>query len=155
MNYKVVFWFVLFIANTKALFCPKGICDSDDVLWAAIEVNDVRAAIYAIRSGASVNLKNESDDSVLHWAAAEGHASIIRLVIAKGAAVNVYNVAGLTPLDLAMILHRWRIVWDLVNAGALISDEDYNLLLQGKTFKSKVLRCGINIKKKHPVSVTH
>jgi ankyrin repeat protein len=51
-----------------------------------------------IENGADVNAKNLAGDTLLIWAAGEGHADVCLALISKGADVYAKNLYGRTPL---------------------------------------------------------
>ena len=58
-------------------------------------------SLAALESGADVAAVNEAGDTALHGAANLGQSDVVRLLVEKGAAINVKNKRGLTPLALA------------------------------------------------------
>jgi uncharacterized protein len=66
------------------------------------------AVAAALEAGADVAAINEAGDTALHGAANLGHAEVVRLLAQKGAALNVKNKRGLTPLALAQGLGNRR-----------------------------------------------
>ncbi|MBF2761603.1 MAG: ankyrin repeat domain-containing protein [Ectothiorhodospiraceae bacterium AqS1] len=81
-----------------------------------------------IEAGAVVN-PTSADDSPLYNAAEGDHADTIRLLIDKGARVDVKNVSKKTPLHQAALHGRAKAVRALVKAGASIDAVDS----EGKT----------------------
>jgi uncharacterized protein len=67
-----------------------------------------KAVVAALESGADIGAVNEAGDTALHGAASLGHADVVRLLAEKGAALNVKNKRGLTPLALAQGLGSRR-----------------------------------------------
>lgn len=85
--------------------------------------------VFAEHSNIDLNIPFDQDDhldldglyggsTVLHAAASEGNVDIINLLVTKGAKVNVYNTAGMTPLDNAVINGKKEAVETLINLGA-------------------------------------
>ena len=58
------------------------------------------AVKLAIELGADVNAVNQAGDTALHGTAAKGFDSVLQLLSDKGAALNVKNKRGQTPLAL-------------------------------------------------------
>ena len=63
---------------------------SDDVVRVLVETGKV-----------DVNDQDKQGDSVLHKACSVGNDAIVRCLLEKGAKIDVKNVAGKTPLDIA------------------------------------------------------
>ena len=53
-------------------------------------------------AGADVTQASDSGDTALHAAAATNAPALIELLVARGAAVNVKNKSGQTPLSLTL-----------------------------------------------------
>ena len=53
------------------------------------------------KMGAEINVKNNRGWTPLHWAANNGHATIVEYLLTKGAEINVKDNRGRTPLHLA------------------------------------------------------
>ncbi len=62
----------------------------------------LEAVTTAISLGSAVNAVNRSGDTALHSAAALGLNTVVQLLAARGADVNVKNARGLTPLAAVM-----------------------------------------------------
>lgn len=58
-------------------------------------------AVRLLASGASVNARGLDDDTPLHDASSNGHVRLVKLLVEKGADINVKNKRGKTPLDVA------------------------------------------------------
>jgi len=63
-------------------------------------VRDAVAA--AVELGGDVNATGQTGDTALHVAAAWGHDSVVQYLVDHGAAINVKNKRGITPLRAAM-----------------------------------------------------
>jgi ankyrin repeat protein len=61
--------------------------------------------------------------TALHWAAANGHVSIVRQLIDNGADVNAKDVLGRTPLHLGV--HHPQVVRVLIQSGANVNARDF------------------------------
>jgi ankyrin repeat protein len=61
----------------------------------------LEAAKLALALGANVNHANKAGDTALHLAAAQGLATVVRLLADAGAALETKNQRGLTPLGMA------------------------------------------------------
>jgi len=62
-------------------------------------------AVSALFSGAAINAKDPSGNTALHYAAKQGDASLISLLISLGANKAVKNIAAESPADIAL---RWK-----------------------------------------------
>eukprot|EP00271_Cylindrocystis_brebissonii_P008042 TRINITY_DN22077_c0_g1_i1.p1 TRINITY_DN22077_c0_g1~~TRINITY_DN22077_c0_g1_i1.p1 ORF type:complete len:1726 (+),score=392.82 TRINITY_DN22077_c0_g1_i1:475-5652(+) len=73
-------------------------------LHAAVVQGQVAAVEWLLSHGASVNCRKEEkwQDSVLHYAAANGHAEVTRLLLRFGANPCMKNFEDATPGDLAL-----------------------------------------------------
>jgi ankyrin repeat protein len=78
-----------------------GVMEPPDNLQSAI--------VAALDSGVNVDAVNGAGDTALHAAANLGHAAIVKLLVEKGATLNVKNKRGLTPLALAQGLGNRRL----------------------------------------------
>jgi uncharacterized protein len=56
----------------------------------------------AIGPGVDLNAANQSGDTAVHVAAALGYDTVVRLLVERGARVNVKNTRGITPMLAAM-----------------------------------------------------
>jgi ankyrin repeat protein len=62
----------------------------------------LEAATLALELGSDVNLVNRNGDTALHLAAQQGLVTVVELLVSKGAALDVKNKRGLTPLGAAL-----------------------------------------------------
>jgi ankyrin repeat protein len=65
------------------------------------ERTTIEAATLAIKLGSNVNHTNQAGDTALHLAASQGLPSVVRVLVAAGARLDVKNKRGSTPLALA------------------------------------------------------
>ena len=75
------------------------LCFSD--MFESAKKGNLNAVEEYIKQGNDVNAQNSDEKTPLHYAAWEGHESIVRLLLDKGVDVNARNEYGKTPLDLA------------------------------------------------------
>jgi len=62
-------------------------------------------AVRALFSGTAINSRDSSGNTALHYAARQGDASLVSLLISLGANKSVKNIASESPADIAL---RWR-----------------------------------------------
>ena len=62
-------------------------------------------AVKALFSGTAINSRDSSGNTVLHYAAKQGDASLVSLLISMGANKAIKNIASESPADIAL---RWR-----------------------------------------------
>lgn len=72
-------------------------------LHRAALTGDTRAIQQLIKSGVSVDTKDDYQYTPLHQAAANGHTPAVQLLIAHGASVNATGDLQATPLYLATL----------------------------------------------------
>ena len=70
--------------------------DSDD------ERITLETAKLALALGSEINHTNRNGDSALHFAAAQGLSTVVQFLVDNGAALDVKNKRGLTPLAAAL-----------------------------------------------------
>jgi hypothetical protein len=71
-----------------------------------------------MRAGAGVDRPASDGATPLHWAAQEGHAGVVQLLLRAGAGVNRQDGDGRTPLHCAAWRGQGEIVEILLNTGA-------------------------------------
>jgi len=62
-------------------------------------------AVKALFSGTAINSRDPSGNTILHYAAKQGDASLVSLLISMGANKEVKNIASESPADIAL---RWK-----------------------------------------------
>jgi ankyrin repeat protein len=96
--------------NLRALAGPKP----DDIglppLVAAVSSSLGGAAQDLISRGADVNAADGTGMTSLHWAAVEGNLELVRLLVEKGAKVDVRDREKKTPLEKAIARDKQEVV---------------------------------------------
>ena len=89
-------------------------------LWQAAQANRVEEARELIEQGANVNAKDGTQQTALHYAAAEGTAdpAMIELLLENGARVDALDAQGNTPLIRAARRGYPELVGPLIEEGA-------------------------------------
>lgn len=89
-----------------------------DLLRAA-QSGDLRGTLDALKKGANINTR-ERGFTPLHWAAQEGHLSVVRALLVGGARVNVRGTddSDVTPLHQAIGEQHGRVAFLLIKSGA-------------------------------------
>jgi outer membrane protein assembly factor BamB len=78
--------------------------DFDEALWSAARAGDTAAIAAALDKGADVDAKSRYDATALFFAADRGHLEAVRLLVARGADVNVQDTFyRFRPLDMALM----------------------------------------------------
>jgi len=62
-------------------------------------------AVRALFSGKTINAKDSSGNTILHYAARQGNTAMISLLLVLGANADVKNIASESPADIAQ---RWK-----------------------------------------------
>ncbi len=91
--------------NTPLMLCAGAVSggNSEDTPERVSEDEALAAIRLALDAGVDVNAQNATGDTVLHTAATSGggQPAIIRLLVERGARLDVKNKADRTPLDAA------------------------------------------------------
>ncbi len=92
--------------NTPIMLCAGAVAggNSEDSPERVSEAEALAAIQLAIAAGVDVNAANATGDTALHIATTTGggQPAIIRLLVERGARLDVKNKADRTPLDVAM-----------------------------------------------------
>lgn len=104
--------------------------------WRALDfafLNDQPAiAETLLKNGADVGVRNTiMERTSLHWAADKGFLGCVKLLVKKGADVNMVNYLHVTPLHLAISKGRIKIVEFLLESGAnieAVTNDEWNCL---------------------------
>src|SRR3954451_12190882 len=77
---------------------PPGIVPRDRALMEACIYGDAEKATALLEQGANANYVLPGGRTALHWAAANGHSEVVRVLIDRGAEVNAQDDTKRTPL---------------------------------------------------------
>jgi hypothetical protein len=118
------------IALGCILLCSTSIAHSQtppnslpqEQLWDAAKVGDTLTMAKALAAGAAIDSldtrRSENGRRALNWAALNDKADAIRFLVARGAAVNIANLTGFTPLHHAAESGSVNAAKALLDAGA-------------------------------------
>jgi ankyrin repeat protein len=138
----VLFWIASPLAAANVATVPVNTADRE--LLIAVSRGQVAHADTLLKAGASVNTPHPPLQLTPLLAASELSFDMVKLLVARGAEVNVHDRDGMTPLMKAIVLRDLRMVRLLVNAGAQINATDQ----RGHTaLTHAVLRCDADILK--------
>ncbi|CAG8700691.1 20719_t:CDS:2 [Cetraspora pellucida] len=100
--------------------------DSDDVFSYAKQGKSSEISGILESGEANVNAKDDQGLSLLHWACDRGHLNVVKLLVEKGADMNVLTTGNETPLHYACISEHLDCARYLYKNGAniLLKDED-------------------------------
>jgi ankyrin repeat protein len=101
---------------------PMTASDSQLAFFAAVQANHVSLVDQALADGFNPNIKDPSGRTPLMYAAARGHAYIVRVLVGAGADVNVLdNRMGGSPLHYCAMAGTAACARTLIGAGAHIN----------------------------------
>jgi outer membrane protein assembly factor BamB len=85
------------------LMAAAPAADPKEALWSAARAGDTARLAAALDKGADVNAKSRYDATALFYAADRGHLEAVRLLVARGADVNLQDTFyKMRPIDLAL-----------------------------------------------------
>jgi ankyrin repeat protein len=110
-------------------------------LWYAVQRNEIDIASWLLDHGADISIKDilGFTFALLHQAVDCGHTGIVKLLLARGAAIEVQDRWGYTPLHRAVLKGHKAIVDLLLKAGANVESRDENGLTP-----LNIARCNTN-----------
>lgn len=91
--------------------------------WAAIW-NKRDAAMFLIKKGAKVNVRDYKGLTPTHWASGKGNLELVALLAANGADLNRSDLLGRTPLHLAAYRGKENTANYLIKKGADVNARD-------------------------------
>ncbi|MBN1550432.1 ankyrin repeat domain-containing protein [bacterium] len=89
--------------------------------------NDINSVKTLIKSGAELNVKDETGDAALHRAVRAGRYDMVFELVTNGAAIDIRNKSGETPLIISVKMDNTSIAQLLIANGASVIAKD-NLL---------------------------
>ncbi len=91
----------------------------NEELWAAVRAGDMARVTAALDKGADVNAKTRYGATALTFAADKGHIEVVKLLIARGADVNVQDTFyQMRAVDMAMMNSHPDVVTLLLERGS-------------------------------------
>ena len=104
------------------LYADVNDCHAENALLNAASTGDLDVVSHFIAVHmADVNVKDGGDRTPLHYAASNGHVSIVSALLGSGAEVNVKENRGWTPLHYAARNGHVSIVSALLGSGAEVN----------------------------------
>jgi uncharacterized protein len=114
--------FVLLCSTSLARAQTRPNVLPQEQLWDAAMVGDTLTMGRALAAGAAIDSldtrRSENGRRALNWAALNDKADAIRFLVAHGAAVNIANLTGFTPLHHAAESGSLNAAKALLDAGA-------------------------------------
>eukprot|EP01098_Paradermamoeba_levis_P010768 TRINITY_DN4539_c0_g1_i1.p1 TRINITY_DN4539_c0_g1~~TRINITY_DN4539_c0_g1_i1.p1 ORF type:complete len:459 (-),score=162.22 TRINITY_DN4539_c0_g1_i1:94-1470(-) len=80
------------------------------IFMASSSSSALNAINLLLKSGADINATNDDDDTLLHWAAREGDQQLTRFLLEKGANPNLLNKHEESPLKIAFLTAKDKVV---------------------------------------------
>lgn len=94
--------FGLALLTVQAVPSSAQAAGAQEQLWDAAQSGDTTAVLAAIARGARVDSLDTRTAAngrrALNWAALGDHPAVIRILVKRGAQINLANVTGFTPL---------------------------------------------------------
>lgn len=113
-------------------------------LWQAARDGDVKRVEALLEAGVPVDAKTEYDCTALYFAANSNHADVVRLLLEKGADVNVRdNSYGFTAVGMAAWLGHAEAVAALIDGGADVGDVTGSLFAATSNKHADVVEVGL------------
>jgi ankyrin repeat protein len=111
-------------ASLVALILGAGLqaATADGTVADAARLRDIAAVRALLRQGADVNAAQGDGMTALHWAAQQGDAEIVSMLVAAGANIRATTrLGGFTPIHLASQAGHAQIVAALIAAGSNVN----------------------------------
>ncbi len=107
------------VSQTQAPAGQQAASPTAEELWAATRAGDAARVTAALDKGADVNAKTRYGATALTFAADRGHVEIVKLLIARGADVNVQDTFyQMRAVDMAMMNNHPDVVALLLERGS-------------------------------------
>lgn len=119
----VALWSSLSLAAANTANDPVSNSDRDFLI--AVGQSQVARAEALLKAGANVNIAHPPWQLTPLLVASELNFDMVKLLVARGAKVNVYDRDGMTPLMRAIVLRDRRMVKLLLDAGAQVNVADH------------------------------
>ena len=111
----------LFVMCICSCATPPNATIALKTLSESMALEDIGKIQNAIEAGADVNVRNKYGVTSLYAASLEGHAEIVKLLVAANADVNAADTDGVTPLWIASQVGHTKTVKLLITAKANVN----------------------------------
>jgi ankyrin repeat protein len=116
---KRILFSIVYIFLILAAFAKADVADKNAKLLLSVKDGSVKDVQTLLAEGANPNTTDDHGVPALMWAANNGHTEVVKLLLEKGADVNVKTNDGKwTSLGLAKLKDHTGIVQLLEKAGA-------------------------------------
>lgn len=117
-------YMVVLLALGVALPLLRAQTDAEEAFWAAARKGDLAGVKSALEAGIPVDAKTRHGLTALFYAAQNGHLEVVKLLVDKGADVNIKDTFyGMTALARAVDQDRPAVVEFLLERGAKDRDQ--------------------------------
>ena len=94
------------------------------LIRAAAAGDDAEVRALLVRGDVDVDVRDEMENTPLHWAGYGSHVSTVDTLLTRGADIHAANRSGATPLHEASKWGSAAVVAALIDAGANVQAED-------------------------------